>query len=119
LQREQQKAAHDGEVLVEMCHVAAARSPLHVPEIMSEEDNEDEVDDERVGNLTGLEADQDCKPADQLDRRDVFRGRLNDAEFEASERKLAEFINVRATSKQHLAIETKVEMVVRLTGDAV
>src|SRR5262249_17650048 len=48
-------------------------------------------------------------------RYELFRGRLNDAEFEASERNLTEFINARATSRPHLAIETNVEMVVGLT----
>ena len=48
-------------------------------------------------------------------RYELFRGRLNDPEFEASERNLTEFINARATSRAHLAIETKVEMVVGLS----
>ena len=50
-------------------------------------------------------------------RYELFRGSLNGAEFEASERNLAEFINARASSRPHLAIETKVEMVVGLTGE--
>ena len=50
-------------------------------------------------------------------RYELFRGRLNDPEFEASERNLAEFINARASPRSHLAIETKVEMVVGLTVD--
>jgi 3'-5' exonuclease len=48
-------------------------------------------------------------------RYELFRGRLNDAEFDASERNLTEFINARATSRPHLAIETKVEMIVAIT----
>ena len=35
----------------------------------------------------------------------LFRGRMNDAAFEASERNLAEFINARAMTKQHLTLE--------------
>jgi 3'-5' exonuclease len=50
-------------------------------------------------------------------RYELFRGRLSETEFEASERNLTEFINARATSKQHLAIETKVQMVI-LPSDA-
>jgi len=45
-----------------------------------------------------------------------FRGRLNDAAFEASEWNLTEFINARAASKHHLTIETKVELVVALAS---
>jgi predicted PolB exonuclease-like 3'-5' exonuclease len=43
-------------------------------------------------------------------RYELFRGRLNNAEFEASERHLTEFINARATSRQQLAIGIKVEV---------
>ncbi len=45
-------------------------------------------------------------------RYELFRGRLSDAEFEASERDLTEFINTRGTSKQSLAIETKFAMII-------
>src|SRR5262245_40785982 len=44
-------------------------------------------------------------------RYELFRGRLNEGEFEVSERNLTEFINARATSRQHFAIGMKVEMV--------
>lgn len=44
-------------------------------------------------------------------RYELFRGRLSEAEFEASERNLTEFINARAPSKLHLAIGMKVETV--------
>jgi hypothetical protein len=50
-------------------------------------------------------------------RYELFRGRLNETAFEASEQNIAEFINVRGTSRQHLTIETKVELVVGLAGD--
>jgi hypothetical protein len=53
-----------------MRHVGAARGSLHAPEIVSKEVNEDEIADERIGNPAGLETGQDCKSADQLDRRD-------------------------------------------------
>jgi 3'-5' exonuclease len=43
-------------------------------------------------------------------RYELFRGRLNDAEFEASERNLTEFINARAVSRQQVAIGIKVEV---------
>jgi predicted PolB exonuclease-like 3'-5' exonuclease len=44
-------------------------------------------------------------------RYELFRGRLTIVEFEASERNLTEFITARATSRQHLAIQVKVEMI--------
>src|SRR5713226_4965233 len=68
LQREQQEAAHDGEVLVEMRHVGPARGALHVPKIMGKVFNQDEVDDECIGNPASLETGENCKSADQLDR---------------------------------------------------
>jgi 3'-5' exonuclease len=43
-------------------------------------------------------------------RYELFRDRLNEPEFVASERTLTEFINARASSKQHLTIEMKVAM---------
>jgi len=43
-------------------------------------------------------------------RYELFRGRLNEAEFEASEQNLTEFIKARATSRQQLAIGIKVEV---------
>lgn len=43
-------------------------------------------------------------------RYELFRGRLTDVEYEASEQNLTEFINARATSRQHLAIGIKVEV---------
>ena len=70
LQREQQEAAHDGEVFVEMRHVGPARGSLHVPEIMGGKVNKDEVDDERIGHPARLEAGQDRQSADQLNRCD-------------------------------------------------
>jgi predicted PolB exonuclease-like 3'-5' exonuclease len=47
-------------------------------------------------------------------RYELFRGRLNEAAFEASEQNITEFINARATSKQRLTMET--ELVVGRTG---
>src|SRR5215510_4667730 len=41
-------------------------------------------------------------------RYELFRGRMNDAGFEASERNLTEFINARTSTRPHLTIETKV-----------
>jgi hypothetical protein len=44
---------------------------------------------------------------------------MNDAAFEASERNLAEFINARAMTKQHLTIgATEVLTVVQVTKTA-
>jgi len=52
-------------------------------------------------------------------RYELFRGRMNDAAFEASERSLTEFINARATTKQHLTIgPTEVVTVVQVTKTA-
>src|SRR5713101_4808140 len=50
-----------------MCHVAAARCSLHVPEIMGKVDDEDEVDDERSSDPASLQANQDRKPTEHLD----------------------------------------------------
>jgi hypothetical protein len=36
-------------------------------------------------------------------RHELFRGRLSDAEFKASETNLAEFVKARASMKPHLA----------------
>ena len=44
-------------------------------------------------------------------RYELFRGRLTDVEYERSEQNLTEFINARATSRLHLALGMKVEVV--------
>ena len=36
-------------------------------------------------------------------RHELFRGRLSDAEFKASETNLAEFVKARGSTKPHLA----------------
>src|SRR5215510_13319209 len=51
-----------------MCHVAAARCSLHVPEIMGKVGDEGEVNHECISDPASLSANQDCKAAEELDR---------------------------------------------------
>jgi 3'-5' exonuclease len=52
-------------------------------------------------------------------RYELFRGRMDDGAFEASERNLADFINARAMTKQHLTIgATEVVTVIQVTKTA-
>src|SRR5262245_32028652 len=51
-----------------MCHVAAARCSLHVPEIMGKVDDEGEVNHECISDPASLNTSQDCKAAQELDR---------------------------------------------------
>src|SRR5262249_36589002 len=53
-----------------MRHVRAARSTLHVPEIMRKVHHEDKINGKSIGDPAGLEANQERDAAEKLDRRD-------------------------------------------------